>query len=145
MTPLVVRPHRLVLVCRAVAALVLVVFAVLAWALPRAEDAGAEFALADQLAFFLLGALLAAVPLAFARVRVAADRRGVWVRNGLGETFVPWGLVVAVHLPEGAPWAQLELQDDETMALLAVQANDGSRAVDAVLALRQALREAHGD
>ncbi len=63
----------------------------------------------------------------------------MWVRNGLGEKFLPWAVVVGVHLPEGAPWAQLELQDDETVALLAVQANDGEHAVDAVLALRRAL------
>ena len=64
------------------------------------------------------------------------------MRNGFGETFLPWAVVVGVHLPDGAPWAQLELQDDETVGLLAVQANDGERAVDAVLGLRRALQAA---
>ena len=141
---LVVRPRRLVVVCRLVAVLVVVVFGVLAVLLPTGQSESASFALADQVAFFLLGLLIAAVPLVFTRVRVAADGRGVWVRNGLGEKFLPWALVVGVEMPEGAPWAHLELQDDETVALLAVQSNDGDRAVDAVVALRRALRQAQG-
>jgi peptidoglycan/LPS O-acetylase OafA/YrhL len=142
--PVVVRPRRLLVVCRAVAALVLVVFGVLAWLLPKGQSESASFGLVDQVAFFVIGCLVAAVPLAFTRVRVAADDRGVWVRNGLGERFLPWPVVVGVHLPPGAPWAQLELQDDETVPLLAVQANDKGHAVDAVLALRRAMQQADG-
>ena len=144
-TPLVVRPRRLVLVGRAAALLVVVVFGVLALLLPRGEVDGVAFGAADQTAFFLLGCLIAAVPLGFTRVRVSADDRGVWVRNGLGEKFLPWAVVVSVEMPEGAPWAHLELQDDETVALLAVQSNDGERAVEAVLGLRRALRRARGE
>ena len=138
--PLVVRPRRLVVVCRLVAVVVVVVFGVLALLLPTGQSQTASFAVGDQIAFFVLGLLIALVPLLFTRVRVQADERGVWVRNGLGEKFLPWAVVVGVHLPDGAPWAQLELQDDETVGLLAVQANDGERAVDAVLGLRRALQ-----
>lgn len=137
--PLVVRPRRLVVVCRLLAVLVVVVFGVLAPLLPRGQSQTATYARSDQIAFFVLGLLIALVPLLFARVRVQADERGVWVRNGLGEKFLPWAVVVGVHLPDGAPWAQLELQDDETVGLLAVQANDGAHAVDAVVGLRRAL------
>jgi hypothetical protein len=49
-------------------------------------------------------------------------------------------VVVGVHLPEGASWAQLELHDDETVALLALQANDGDATIDHVLALRKLLQ-----
>lgn len=139
-----VRPKKLLVVCRLVAVLVVVVFGLLALALPKGQSESASFGVADQVAFFVLGLLIAAVPLLFTRVRVRADERGVWVRNGLGERFLPWAVCVGVHLPDGAPWAQLELQDDETVALLAVQANDREHAVEAVLALRAALRAAHG-
>ena len=50
----------------------------------------------------------------------------------------------SVRLDDGAPWASLELQDDETVQLLAVQSNDGDRAVEAVLALRALLRASRG-
>ncbi len=136
---LVIRPRRLKVVGRLSAALVVLVFGVLALLLPTGQSETASFGPTDQVAFFGLGLLVAAVPLAFTRVRVAADARGVWVRNGLGERFLPWGVVVGVALPPGAPWAQLVLQDDETAALLAVQANDREHAVEAVLALRRLL------
>jgi hypothetical protein len=41
-----------------------------------------------------------------------------------------------VNFRDRSPWASLELADDETLALMAVQALDGERAVAAVRALR---------
>lgn len=136
---LVLRPRRLVAVCWAVAVLVVVVFGVLALLLDAGSSGTTQFRAADQVAFFGIGVLLAAVPVALTRVRVVADARGVWVRNGLGERFLPWGVVAGVELPEHASWAQLVLRDDDTLALLALQSNDGERAVEGVLALRRLL------
>lgn len=132
----VVRPRRLVRVSRAAAALVVVVFAVIAVLLPRGSTGGQEFGLIDQVAFFLIGVLLAVAVLGFTRARVRADERGIWVRNVLGERFFPWAVVARIDLPDGASWAQLELHDDDVVALLALQSNDGESTVDAVLALR---------
>ncbi len=135
-------PRRLTRVCWGVAVFVLAAFGVLAVLLPRGGAGGQTFGPADQIAFFGLGVLLAGTVLAFTRFRVRADQRGIWVRNVLGERFFPWELVVRVDLPDGASWAQLELHDDETVALLGIQAGDGDTAVDAVLALRQLLQTA---
>lgn len=140
-----VRPRRLVLVCRSAAVLVVVVFGVLALLLPRGSGGGQQFGPPDQIAFFGLGLLLAAAVLLLTRARVRAGEQGVWVRNPFGERFFPWGVVVAVRLDDGSPWAQLELQDDETVALLALQANDRERAVNAVLELRVLLRRSRGE
>ncbi|MCU1692857.1 MAG: hypothetical protein JWM64_1948 [Frankiales bacterium] len=139
MTPVVVRPRRLLVYCRVVAVLVVLAFVGLALALPKGQSESASFGVADQVAFVVLGLLVAAVPLGFTRVRVRADERGVWVRN-VGERFLPWEVVVGVHLPESAPWALLELQDDETVGLLALQSNDRAHAVEGVLALRRLLK-----
>lgn len=136
--PVVVRPQRLTRVCRFAAALLVVVFTVVALSLR--QGGGAEiFGLADQVAMVVLGLLVAAPVLAFTRARVEADATGVRVRNLLGERSLPWQLVRGVRLDDGSPWASLDLQDDDTIALLAVQANDGERAVRAVLALRDLL------
>ena len=135
-----IAPRRLTKVCRAVAVVLVLAFGVLA--LRLADDTEQAFGPADQVAFFGIGLLLAAAVLAFTRARVRADTQGIWVRNVLGERFFPWQLVVSVDLPDGAGWAQLELHDDETVALLAVQANDGDTAVDAVLALRNLMHTA---
>jgi hypothetical protein len=134
-----VRPRRLTRVCWAFVAVVLVAFGVLAVLLP---EGGEDVSLGDQVSFFLFGVLLAAGLVALTRFRVRADETGVWVRNVLGERFFPWGVVVAVDLPAGASWAQLELHDDETVALLALQTNDGASTIDQVLALRKLLQTA---
>jgi hypothetical protein len=134
-----VRPRRLTRVCWAATVLVLLAFGVLALLLPRGgEDVG----VADQVSFFVFGVLLAVALVAFTRFRVRADGSGIWVRNVLGERYFPWGVVVGVHLPEGASWAQLELHDDETVALLALQSNDGDATIDHVLALRKLMQTA---
>ncbi|MDT7570631.1 MAG: hypothetical protein QOE05_805 [Actinomycetota bacterium] len=133
------RPRRLLAVCRGAGAVLIAVFAVVAYLLPRGSAGGEQFGVADQVAFFLIGVVLSAVVLQFTRVRVRADERGVRVRNYVGEKFVPWQVVAGVRLDDGSPWASLDLHDDDTIALLAVQANDGSRAVDAVIALRALL------
>lgn len=132
--PLVVRPRKLTLVCRALATLTVVVFAGVAVAL--GYDQQTPFRLADQLAMFGLGLLIAAVLLMFTRVRVTADTTGLLICNGLGEKAIPWQVVREVQLDDGSPWASLELEDDDTIALLAVQANDGVRAAEAVVTLR---------
>lgn len=135
------RPHRLVVVCRTVATVVVAVFGGLALLLPRGSSDGQQFGVADQLAFFGIGLLLAAAALLLTRARVSADGWGVRVRNVMGERAFPWQVVVGIGLADGAPWAQLELRDDETVGVLALQANDGERTVDGVLALRRLLRE----
>lgn len=144
MTPLVVRPRKLLLVCRISAVVVLITFGVLAVLLPRGSAGGQQFQLADQVAFFGIGLLLVWVLLQFTRVRVEADDKGVRVRNYIGEKSLPWQVVAGVRFDEGASWASLDLHDDDTIALLAVQANDGARAVEAVVALRRLLAESRG-
>jgi hypothetical protein len=137
--PVILRPRRLLLVCRLAGAVLLVVFGVVAYFLPRGEAGGEQFGLADQIAFFGIGVLLSSLVLRFTRVRVVADESGALVRNYGGEKFVPWQVVAGVRMDDGSPWASLDLQDDDTIALLGVQANDGALAVDGVLALRDLL------
>lgn len=140
--PLVVRPVRLVRVCRIAAGTLVVVFTIVALSLRQGSGA-ATFQPADQVAMVVLGLLGAAAILTLTRARVEADRSGIRVRNVLGETVLPWGVVRAVRLDEGSSWASLDLQDDDTIALLALQSNDRERAVQAVLALRRLLADAH--
>jgi hypothetical protein len=138
------RPRRLLLVCRAAGASLLVVFGVISYLLPRGTSGGVQFGLADQLSFFGIGVLLTWVVLQFTRVRVIADEDGVLVRNYIGEKHVPWQVVAGVRLDPSSSWASLDLHDDDTIALLAVQANDGMPAVEAVMAMRALLTQSRG-
>jgi len=142
--PVIVRPRRLTRVCWGVAALVVLLFGVIARALGGGPAGDAQFRLADQLAFFVLGLLIAGAVLLFTRARVEGDAAGVVVRNPLTTKRVPWQVVRAVRLDDGAPWAVLDLHDDETVQLIAVQSNDGERAVEDVLQLRRLLRASRG-
>jgi Bacterial PH domain len=50
---------------------------------------------------------------------------------------VPWELVLQVSFPEGAPWARIELPNDEYIAVMAIQSADGRKAVQDIRALRE--------
>ncbi|MGH3915120.1 MAG: PH domain-containing protein [Pseudonocardiaceae bacterium] len=135
-TPVVdVRPRKARRVAVASAVLLIVVFTVIA-VLLRRTPTGVYFRISDQVAMVVLGLLLAGAVLLFARPRVRAGAEGVEVRNLLGTRTLPWELVLRVSFPDGAPWARLELPDDEYIAVMAIQAADGRRAVEAIRALR---------
>lgn len=136
--PVVSRPRVLQRVVWGLVVVVMIVFTGVAVALGRTSG-GASFRLADQLAMVGLGALLSAAALTLTRARVVADLQGVRIRNVLGDRQVPWQVVREVRMDPGASWASLELHDDDTLALLGIQSNDGDRAVEAVLGLRALL------
>ncbi|HZA19141.1 MAG TPA: PH domain-containing protein [Pseudonocardiaceae bacterium] len=129
------RPRKARRVAVAAAVLLVGVFTVIA-VLLRQTSTGVYFRLSDQVAMVVLGLLLAGAALLFARPRVRAGADGVEVRNLLGSRTLPWELVLQVSFPDGAPWARLELPDDEYIAVMAIQAADGRHAVQAIRALR---------
>ena len=94
------------------------------------------FQTADQVAMALLGVVIAGVVLLFARPRLRIGAAGLSVRNLLGDKLVPWTDVVDVSFPPGARWARVDLPDDEYIPLMAIQAVDKSRAVEAMDTVR---------
>jgi hypothetical protein len=129
------RPRKARRVAVASAVVLVVVFAVVG-ALLRRTPTGVYFRLSDQVAMVFLGFLLAGAALLFARPRVRAGVEGVEVRNLLGTRTVPWDLVLRVSFPDGAPWARIEIPDDEYIAVMAIQAADGRHAVQGIRRLR---------
>ncbi|WP_218617851.1 PH domain-containing protein [Cryptosporangium aurantiacum] len=143
-TPDVVRarPHRLTIVAWILAVAIVVIFGVVAVLLGRPTttedpDVGAPFGIGDQLGMVFLGILMAGGVLSLTRPRVVADAHQVKVQNVVGGITVPWTLVRGVRFDQHSPWAALELLDDELVSVLAVQAADKQRAVDAVRGLRR--------
>ena len=129
------RPRKARWVAVAAAVLLVVIFTVIA-VLLRQTPTGVYFRLSDQVAMVMLGLLLAGAALLFARPRARAGADGVEVRNLFGSRTLPWEVVLRVSFPDGAPWARLELPDDEYVAVMAIQAADGRHAVQAIRALR---------
>lgn len=130
------RPRKARRVAVAAAVLLVAVFAVVGTLLRRTPT-GVYFRLSDQVAMVVLGLLLAGAALLFARPRVRAGAEGVEVRNLIGTRTLPWELVLRVSFPEGAPWARLEIPDDEYIAVMAIQSADGRKAVQDIRALRE--------
>ena len=95
----------------------------------------------------MLGVVIAACRVLFARPRLRIGPSGLAVRNLFGYRLFPWTEVVDVSFPPGARWARLDLPDDEYVPVMAIQAVDKGRAVDAmdqVRALPAALQEPVG-
>jgi hypothetical protein len=132
----VVRPRRAMIMCSALAVVLLAVFVVVA-AVLRGSNTGVHFQRSDQAAMVGIGILLAAGTMLFALARVRADAEGIEVRNVLATRRFAWSEVLSVSFPDGASWARLELPDDEYYSVMAIQAVDRERAVEAVRALRR--------
>jgi hypothetical protein len=124
------------LICALVAGVVLAVMVVVGLLLTSSSTGVVSFHTSDQVAMIVLGVLLAAGILLLGRPRVDADDAGVRVRNVLGSHDLPWAAVRSVRFDRSSPWASLLLVTGEEVAVLAVQAVDGERAVAAVEGLR---------
>ncbi|KAA0023541.1 PH domain-containing protein [Antrihabitans cavernicola] len=118
-----------------IAVFLIVVFTVSA-VLLRGTGTGVYFRPSDQVAMVFLGLLLAGGVSLLARPRLRADAAGVRVRNAFSEKTLDWSVVRGLTFPDGAAWARIELPDDEYVPVLAIQANDRERAVDAVRRFR---------
>jgi hypothetical protein len=125
------------------AVLVVAVFSAVATTLRGTTESGKSvFQAGDQWAMIILGLLGAAGILMFTRPRVSADENGVRIRNLMGWYELPWSVVHSVQFNRGAPWASLELRDDDLIPLMAIQRTDKQYAVTAVRGLRALLAAA---
>jgi hypothetical protein len=140
---MVVRPHKVRRIAIPVAVALVVIFAVVA-VLLKSGSTGVRFGLSDQVSIAAIGVVLACAVLLLIRPRLVADADGVEVRNVLFGQKVPWSMIHAISFPDGAPWARLELPQDEYVPVAAIQAADGERAVVAIRELRALLRKHNG-
>jgi len=135
--PVVFRPRRIRWVAGVSAAAVVILFTVLSFGLSGSTgDTMGTYQRGDQAAMIGLGVLIGLGILAFTRPRVAADADRVRIRNVVGGYDLPWAAVRAVRFDRNSPWATLELHDEETVSVHALQAADKEYAVEGVRALR---------
>nr|WP_090345654.1 PH domain-containing protein [Mycolicibacterium malmesburyense]CRL78156.1 hypothetical protein CPGR_04541 [Mycolicibacterium malmesburyense] len=138
-----IRPHLAPYFVYAAAGLILAAH-VTVGALLKVGSTGVIFRTADQVAIALLGVVIAAVVLLFARPRLRVGASGVTVRNLLADRTIPWSEVVDISFPRGARWARVDLPDDEYIPIMAIQAVDKDRAVDAMDRVRGVLERYKG-
>ena len=130
-----VRPRKIAILA-AIAAAMVVGVSVVAGLLLKDVDEGVSFRTSDQIGTIGIGVVLAAAIMTTARPRLRATEAGLWVRNVLGDKFFPWMMVIRVAYPPNAPWAQLQLPDDEIHPVMAIQSLDRGRAVRALEQVR---------
>ncbi|MBU9764906.1 PH domain-containing protein [Mycobacterium sp. TNTM28] len=126
-----VRPYRTPIFAYG-AALIILLAHIAVGVLLKVGSTGVLFQTSDQVAIALLGAIIAGAVLMFARPRLRVGPSGVAVRNLLSFKVIPWPEVLGVSFPAGARWARLDLPDDEYIPVMAIQAIDKGRAVQAM-------------
>jgi Bacterial PH domain len=142
-SPVIIRPRKIRRVCWVLAPTIAVVFAVLGTLLSGSTGEGpAVFQPSDHIAMIVLGLLAGAAVLLFTRPKVVADTERIKIQNVIGGYDLPWDIVRGIRFDRGNPWVSLELEDDDVIAVMAVQAADKEFAVEATRTLR-ALLAAH--
>lgn len=110
------------------AVLSVVVFATVAVLLP--SNAGlTTWQPADRVLLAGIGVLIALVCWRYASIRAVPTLEGLVVRNLAVTRTVTWAQVIDVEFGGGAPWVSLELDDTDTLAVMAIQRADGPTAM----------------
>jgi MFS family permease len=121
------RPRRGRAVSGVFAALTVVVFGLIAVLLPGSE-AGGQWRVGDRLFFLGVGLAIAGLLWRYATIRAIPTRESLTIRNLFTTRTVPWLSVVDLRFGGGDPWVTIELDDTDTVAVMAVQKADGAYA-----------------
>jgi hypothetical protein len=99
------------------------------------------FSFWQRLTIALLGAMVLGSGWLVGRCRVTATEDGVRVVNGLRTHACAWDEIRNVDFQPGYPWARLAMRDGQQHPIVALQASDGRRTEEAVMALRGLIAE----
>ncbi|GGN05288.1 hypothetical protein GCM10009721_35960 [Terrabacter tumescens] len=136
------RPRRGRTVALGVVWTSLVVFGVIAVVMPSQVDG--RWGLGDRLMFFGLGVAVALIAWRYASIVAVPSRTGLVVRNLVLTRTLTWPEVVGIQFGGGEPWVTLDLEDGDTVAVMAIQKADGpvaGREASRLAALVQAFGE----
>lgn len=134
------RPRLARVVTLVVAALLAVGTLVLIWLLPSLYERDVTL---DLVGIGLVGALGVWFCWRQASVSAVPDEQGLFVRNLVLSRRLEWAEIVLVRFGQGHAWAQLDLADGDTLAVMGIQRADGARA-EREAARLAALVHAHG-
>ena len=134
------RSRRGRLVATVMAVLSLVVFAAVAVLLP-ANSGLTTWQPADRVLVLAIGVLIALVCWRYATIRAVPTLDGLVVRNLVATRTVSWAEVIDVEFGGGAPWVTLELDDTDTLAVMAIQRADGTTAMSEAQRLAGLVRD----
>ncbi len=105
------------------------------------DTAQARFHALDLVLTLFVTALFVVAGTALLRCRLDATEAGLLVVNGYRTHDLAWNQVVRLTMPQGAPFARLDLTDGSTISLVALQSSDGDRARRDLRLLRSLVAE----
>jgi hypothetical protein len=112
------RPRRARAVATTVAVVSILLFGAIGAFVPDAEPG-------DRIGIATFGLAVAWLMWRYASLSAAPGPQGLVVRNLMTTRTLAWAEIVGVHLQVGAPWVSLDLDDGDTLAVMAIQKADG--------------------
>ncbi|MEP7191684.1 MAG: PH domain-containing protein [Actinomycetota bacterium] len=103
-----------------------VIFTGLAGSMPWVDPQLGGWSVLDRLLLTLCGVALAGGLWRFASIRAEPSTGGLVVRNLFITRKLEWAQVVRVQFGGGAPWVSVDLDDTDTVAVMAIQRADGA-------------------
>ena len=125
------------------AVLSVLVFAGGAISLPWVDPLYGGWGVVDRLLLAFCGLAVAALLWRYASIRALPSTQGLVIYNLIITRKLEWAQIVRVQFGGGAPWVSVDLDDTDTVAIMAIQKADGAfgKAEAARLA---ALVQVHG-
>lgn len=125
------------------AALSLLIFTGGAISLPGVDPLYGGWDLLDRLFLVLCGVAVSASMWRYASIRAVPSTQGLVIRNLITTRKLEWAQIVRVQFGGGAPWVSVDLDDTDTVAVMAIQKADGAYG-RAEAARLSALVQVHG-
>jgi hypothetical protein len=112
------RPRRARAVATTVAVISVLLFGAIGAFVPAAGPG-------DRIGIAAFGVAVAWLMWRYASLSATPGSQGLVVRNLMTTRTLDWAEIVGVHLQVGAPWVSLDLDDGDTLAVMAIQKADG--------------------
>jgi Bacterial PH domain len=122
----VFRPRRGRRVALTMAVLSVLIFTGGALSLPRVDPAFGGGGLIDRLLVAFMGVAVSALLWRYASIRAVPSTQSLVIRNLVITRRLEWAQIVRVQFGGGAPWVSVDLDDTDTVAVMAIQKADGA-------------------
>jgi hypothetical protein len=122
----VFRPRRGRRVATAMSALSVVIFTGGALSMPSVDPRVGGWSVLDRLFLICCGLAFAASLWRFASIRAIPSTRGLVIRNLVTTRTLEWAQIIRVQFGGGAPWVSVDLDDTDTVAVMAIQRADSA-------------------
>ena len=104
----------------------IVIFTGGAMSMPWVDPHLGGWSVLDRLFLTCCGLVVAAALWRFASIRAVPSTRGLVIRNLIATRRLEWAQIVRVQFGGGDPWVSVDLDDTDTVAVMAIQRADGA-------------------